>query len=89
DSRSSSNCTKPSRQLSCRSASTVGNAQNILDQGRDRVAAQAYADLSLHRRFSSSLKAFGSPVLDASLSIQNLFDKSPPIMASLPDLGFS
>jgi outer membrane receptor protein involved in Fe transport len=76
-------------RVSLADTSTVWIAQNILDQGRDRVAAQAYADLSLRRRFSASSKAFGSPVLDASLSIQNIFDKSPPIMASLPDLGFS
>lgn len=69
--------------------STSGNAEFILDQGRERIAAQAYVDLSLSRRFAPSSRVFGSPILDARLSVQNLFDKSPPILASQPDLGFS
>jgi outer membrane receptor protein involved in Fe transport len=68
---------------------SVGNAQIILDQGAERVPAQVYVDLNVLRRFTAPFGAGPVRGLEARLSIQNLFDRSPPIEASLTKLGFS
>jgi hypothetical protein len=55
----------------------------------ERVPAQAYLDLSVRRRFTMPLGPGPLHALEARLSVQNLLDQSPPIVASSPDLGFS
>ena len=68
---------------------SAGNAEYIRDQGGERVPAQVYVDLSLLRRFTAPIGSGSPRTLEARLSIQNLFDRSPPIVASPANLGFS
>ncbi len=63
--------------------------QLILDQGAKRVPAQVYVDLNVLRRFTASFGTGAPRTLEARLSIQNLFDRSPPIEVSISKLGFS
>ncbi|MNY73069.1 hypothetical protein D3C86_2117570 [compost metagenome] len=46
-------------------------------------------DLNLRRRFTAPFGPGPLRTLEARLSIQNLFDQSPPIIASSSALGFS
>lgn len=68
--------------------SAESNAQAIRFQGSERIPEQIYVDFSLRQRFSVALGAGPPRALEARLSIQNLFDRSPPTdVSSL--LGFS
>lgn len=78
-----------SYRVSYADPSSVGNAQIVRDQGAERVPAQVYVDLSGRRRFTMPLGIGPLRALDARLSIQNLFDRSPPIVTASPNLGFS
>lgn len=78
-----------SYQVSYADPASVGNPQLILDQGAERVPSQVYVDLSLRRRFGAPLGPGPLRAVDVRLSVQNLFDRSPPIVASPSDLGFS
>ena len=62
------------------------NAQEIRYQGSDHVPAQVYVDVSVRRKFTA---VGGSTDMEARLSIQNLLDHSPPIVAPSSSLGFS
>ena len=66
-----------------------GNAEMIRDQGAERIPAQVYVDLSVRKRFTAPFGLDPLRVLEARLSVQNLFDRRPPIVASSEDLGFS
>jgi outer membrane receptor protein involved in Fe transport len=68
---------------------SVGNPQIVRDQGAERVPAQIYVDLSMRRRFTAPLGPRPLRALEVRLSIHNLFDRSPPIVAASPALGFS
>lgn len=68
---------------------SVGNPAMIRDQGAERIPAQVYVDLSLRKRFTTSFGLDPLRALEARLSVQNLFDRSPPILASSENLGFS
>ncbi|WP_454716665.1 TonB-dependent receptor [Caulobacter segnis] len=68
---------------------SVGNPELIRDQGGKRVPAQLYVDLGLRRRFVAPFGLDPLRTLEARLSVQNLFDRSPPIVASPTNLGFS
>ena len=68
---------------------SVGNPELIRDQGAARIPAQVYVDLSLRKRFTAPFGRDPLRVLEARLSVQNLFDRSPPIVASSENLGFS
>lgn len=66
--------------------SASANAQEILYEGSDHVHAQVYVDVSVRRKFTA---VGGSADMEARLSIQNVFDHSPPIVAPSSSLGFS
>ena len=78
-----------SYRVSYANPASVGNVELIADQGGEWVPAQTYVDLNLRRRFTALLGPGPLRTLEARLSIQNLFDRSPPIVAATPDLGFS
>lgn len=56
------------------------SSERIAFQGSDRVPSQLYVDLAARRRFAAPA---ASPVRDIELrlGVQNLFDRSPPILA--------
>lgn len=68
-------------------------AAAVLTQGAERIPSQIYHDLSVSYRFartsSGLLRLFDNS--EISLGLQNLFDKSPPIVAatSAGSLGYS
>jgi len=70
-------------------ARNSGNGQDVIFQGSEFVPAQVYVDLNIRRRFTLPADAGLLRVLDARLSVQNLFDHSPPIVAAVSSLGFS
>lgn len=68
-------------------------ADAVLTQGADRIPSQVYHDLSVSYRFtqtSSGLRRIFDNS-EISFGLQNLFDKSPPIVAatSAGSLGYS
>lgn len=64
----------------------ISNAQLLLDQGADRIPAQAYVDVMVRKHLRTRAADSGFRALDISLGVQNLFDRSPPIIAD-PDLS--
>lgn len=74
-------------------ASPTQIADAVLTQGADRIPSQIYHDLSVNYRFaranSGLLRFFDNS--EISVGMQNLFDKSPPIVAasSAGSLGYS
>ena len=75
--------------VSYATSSAEQQAALVRAQGRVRIPAQAYVDLSVARRFTlpPGLQPRGG--FDARLSVLNLFDRAPPIVATSQHLGFS
>jgi outer membrane receptor protein involved in Fe transport len=66
------------------SSQANARATSILNQGSDTVPNQIYHDLVTTYQFASGQGFLGGLLADAEIScgIQNIFDKSPPILAS-------
>ncbi|HEX8450423.1 MAG TPA: hypothetical protein VF652_12595, partial [Allosphingosinicella sp.] len=60
------------------------NALILLDQGSERVPAQAYLDF-----YASRALRVGGQRVELGLGISNLLDKSPPILAQPNTPGYS
>jgi hypothetical protein len=60
------------------------NAQIVLDQGAERIAAQAYVDF-----YAGHALRVGSQRVELGLGISNLLDTSPPILAQPNTPGYS
>jgi outer membrane receptor protein involved in Fe transport len=69
-------------------SSREGNAQQVRFQGAAHVPAQVYVDLSLRRRLTLQA-GFGMDAVDVRLSVLNLLDHAPPILAPPTSFGFS
>ena len=60
-------------------------AAAVLNQGSARIPSQTYHDLVVTHRFADAEGAAGGVLsgTEWSLGIQNVFDKTPPILASI------
>jgi outer membrane receptor protein involved in Fe transport len=67
----------------------INNEQTVRYQGGNRVARQAYVDMTLQRRFLISPKAAPMDGLEVRFGIQNVFDKRPPTVANQFDVPYS
>ena len=67
----------------------AANAQEIRYQGSDHIPAQVYVDLNVRRKFTIAGGSATFSDVEARLSVQNLFDHSPPIVAPATAQGFS
>jgi len=64
------------------------NADLIASNGRLKIPAQAYVDLSASHRFNIASPSFMRAV-EVRFGIQNLLDHSPPIIGDLQSSGYS
>jgi outer membrane receptor protein involved in Fe transport len=65
------------------------NVQLLSFQGEARVPSQIYVDLAARRRFALWGGDGQFRTLEVRLGVENLFDRSPPIVADIGALGYS